>query len=58
MGNTTGFCIQDNEIEKIILKVKKILIRRKEKKAVGLWFERWEIVDKRKNYEFMIGYAR
>jgi len=50
--------IQDNEIKKIILKDKKIVIQRKEKKAVGLWFERWEIVDKRKIYEFMIEYAR
>jgi hypothetical protein len=49
--------IQDNEIEKIILKDKKIEILRKEKKAVGLWFERWEIADKRKIYEFMIEYA-
>jgi hypothetical protein len=49
--------IQDNEIEKIILKDKKIEILRKEKKAVGLWFERWELVDKRKIYEFMIEYA-
>jgi hypothetical protein len=45
MVKTTGFCILDNEIEKIILKDKKILIRRKEKKAVGLWFEQWEIVN-------------
>lgn len=50
--------IQDNEIEKIILKDKKIEIQRKEKKAVGLWFERWEIADKRKIYEFMIEYAQ
>jgi hypothetical protein len=50
--------IQDNEIEKIILKDKKIEIRRKEKKTVVFWFERWEIEDKRKVYEFMIEYAR
>jgi hypothetical protein len=53
-----GIIIRDNEIEKIILKDKKIEIQRKEKKAVGLWFERWEIEDKRKVYEFMIEYAR
>ena len=50
--------IQDNEIEKIVMKDKKIVIQRKEKKAVGFWFERWEIIDKRKIYEFMIEYAR
>ena len=50
--------IQNNEIEKIILKDKKIEIQRKEKKPVVLWFERWEIEDKRIVYEFMIDYAR
>jgi hypothetical protein len=50
--------IQDNEIEKIILRNKKIEIRRKEKKAVVLLFESWKLEDKTKVYEFLIDYAR
>jgi hypothetical protein len=50
--------IQDNEVEKIILRNKKIEIQRKEKKAVVLMFEPWKLEDKTKVYEFMIEYAR
>jgi hypothetical protein len=52
--------IQDTEIEKIILRNKKIEIQRKEKKAVVLPFEQWQwkLEDKTKVYEFMIEYAR
>ncbi|MCX6253674.1 MAG: hypothetical protein NTV31_04265 [Bacteroidia bacterium] len=50
--------IKDNEIEKILLKNNKIEIRRKEKKAVVLIFEKLKLEDKTKVYEFMIEYAR
>ena len=50
--------IQDNEIEKIILRSKKIKIQRKEKKALVLPFEQLKLEDKTKVYEFMIEYAR
>jgi hypothetical protein len=52
--------IQDTEIEKIILRNKKIEIQRKGKKAVVLPFEQWQwkLEDKTKVYEFMIEYAR
>jgi len=52
--------IQDTEIEKIILRNKKIEIQRKEKKAVVLPFGEWlwKLEDKTKVYEFMIEYAR
>jgi hypothetical protein len=52
--------IQDTEIEKIILRNKKIEIRRKVKKAVVLPLEDWiwKLEDKTKVYEFMIEYAR
>ncbi|MCX6335204.1 MAG: hypothetical protein NT092_13055 [Bacteroidia bacterium] len=50
--------IKDNEIEKILLKNNKIEIRRKEKKAVVLLFEKFKLEDKTKIYEFMIEYAR
>jgi hypothetical protein len=52
--------IQDTEIEKIILRNKKIEIRRKVKKAVVLPLEEWiwKLEDKTKVYEFMIAYAR
>jgi hypothetical protein len=52
--------IQDTEIEKIILRNKKIEIRRKVKKAVVLPLEEWiwKLEDKTKVYEFMIEYAR
>ena len=50
--------IRDYEIEKIFLKNNKIEIRRKEKKAVVLVFEKLELEDKTKVYEFMIEYAR
>jgi hypothetical protein len=52
--------IQDTEIEKIILRDKKIEIQRKGKKAVVLPFEQWQwkLEDKTKVYEFMIEYAR
>lgn len=52
--------IQDTEIEKIILRNKKIEIQRKGKKAVVLPFEQWQwkLEDKTKVYEFMIEFAR
>ena len=52
--------IQDTEIEKIILRNKKIEIHRKGKKAVILLFGEWlwKLEDKTKVYEFMIEYAR
>jgi hypothetical protein len=52
--------IQDTEIEKIILRNKKIEIQRKGKKAVVLLFGEWlwKLEDKTKVYEFMIEYAR
>jgi hypothetical protein len=52
--------IQDTEIEKIILRNKKIEIQRKWKKAVVLPFGEWlwKLEDKTKVYEFMIEYAR
>jgi hypothetical protein len=52
--------IQDTEIEKIILRNKKIEIQRKGKKAVVLPFGEWlwKLEDKTKVYEFMIEYAR
>jgi hypothetical protein len=52
--------ILDTEIEKIILRNKKIEIRRKEKKEVMLPFGEWlwKIEDKTKVYEFMKEYAR
>ena len=52
--------IKNNEIEKIILRNKKIEIQRKEKKAVVLPFGEWlwKLEDKTKVYEFMIEYAR
>jgi hypothetical protein len=52
--------IKDNEIEKIILRGKKLEIRRKGKKAVVLPFGEWlwKVEDKKKVYEFMIEYAR
>jgi hypothetical protein len=50
--------IKDNEIEKIILRNKKIEIQRKEKKAVVLLFDQWKLEDKTKVYGFMIEYAR
>jgi hypothetical protein len=50
--------IKDNEIGKIILRNEKIEIQRKEKKAIVLHFEKWELEDKKKVYEFMIEYAR
>lgn len=52
--------IQDTEIEKIILRNKKIEIQRKEKKAVVLPFGEWlwKLEGKTKVYEFMIEYAR
>ena len=52
--------IRDTEIEKIILRNKKIEIQRKGKKAVVLLFEQWQwkLEDKTKVYGFMIEYAR
>jgi hypothetical protein len=52
--------VKDNEIEKIIMRNKKIEILRKGKKAVVLTFEqwKWKLEDKTKVYEFMIEYAR
>jgi len=52
--------IQDTEIEKIILRNKKIEIQRKQKKTVVLPFGEWlwKLEDKTKVYEFMIEYAR
>jgi hypothetical protein len=52
--------IQDTEIEKIILRNRKIEIQRKGKKAVVLPFGEWlwKLEDKTKVYEFMIEYAR
>ena len=52
--------IINNEIEKIILRNKKIEILRKEKKAVILSFGDWlwKVEDKTKEYEFLIEYAR
>jgi hypothetical protein len=52
--------IQDTEIEKIILRNKKIEIQRKGKKAVVLLFGEWlwKLEDKTKVYEFMIEYAQ
>jgi hypothetical protein len=49
--------IKDNEIEKILMKNNKIEIRRKEKKAVVLMFEKLKLEDKTKIYKFMIEYA-
>lgn len=52
--------IQDTEIEKIILRNKKIEIQRKGKKAVILLFGEWlwKLEYKTKVYEFMIEYAQ
>ena len=52
--------IRNNEIEKIILRNKKIEIRRKEKKAVVLPFGEWlwKLEEKTKVYGFMIEYAQ
>lgn len=50
--------ISDNEIEKIILRNRKIEILRKGKKAIVLPFENWKLERKTKVYEFMIGYAK
>ncbi len=52
--------IKNNEIEKIILRDKKIEIQRKEKKAVVLPFGEWlwKLEDKTKVYKFIIEYAR
>jgi hypothetical protein len=52
--------VPDSEIEKIILRNKKIEIRRKGKKVVELPFEqwRWKLEDKTRVYEFFIEYAR
>jgi len=52
--------IQDTEIEKIILRNKKIEIQRKGKKTVVLPFGEWlwKLEDKTKVFEFMIEYAR
>jgi hypothetical protein len=52
--------IKNNEIEKIILKNKKIEIQRNEKKTVVLLFGEWlwKLEDKTKVYEFLIEYAR
>jgi hypothetical protein len=50
--------INDNEIERVILRNKAIEIRRKGKKAVVLPFVQWKLEDKTKVYEFMIEYAR
>ena len=52
--------IKNNEIEKIILRNKKIEIRRKGKKAVVLPFGEWlwKLEDKTEVYEFMIEYAQ
>jgi hypothetical protein len=58
--NIREIIIQDTEIEKIILRNKKIEIQRKGKKAVVLPFGEWlwKLEDKTKVYEFMIEYAR
>ena len=58
--NIREIMIQDTEIEKIILRNKKIEIQRKGKKAVVLPFGEWlwKLEDKTKVYEFMIEYAR
>ena len=58
--NLREIIIKNNEIEKIILRNKKIEIRRKEKKAVVLPFGEWlwKLEDKTKVYEFMIEYAQ
>jgi hypothetical protein len=52
--------IQDTEIEKIILRNKKIEILRKGKKTVVLPFGEWlwKLEDKTELYKFMIEYAR
>ena len=52
--------IKNNEIEKIILRNKKIEIQRKQKKTLVLPFGEWlwKLEDKTKVYEFMIEYAR
>jgi hypothetical protein len=52
--------IQNTEIEKIVLKNKKIEIQRKGKKAVALLFGEWlwKLEDKKKVYDFMLEYAR
>jgi len=50
--------IMENEIEKILLKINLIEIRRKEKEPVILIFEKMKLEDKTKVYEFMIEYAR
>jgi hypothetical protein len=58
--NIREIIIQDTEIEKIILRNKKIEIQRKGKKAVVLPFGEWlwKLEDKTKVYEFMIEYSR
>ena len=58
--NIREIIIQDTEIEKIILRNKKIEIQRKGKKAVVLPFGQWlwKLEDKIKVYEFMIEYAQ
>jgi len=52
--------IKNNEIEKIILRNKKIEIQRKQKKTLVLPFGEWlwKLEDKTKVYEFMIEYSR
>jgi hypothetical protein len=52
--------IKNNEIEKIILRNKKVEIQMKEKKPVVLLFGEWlwKLEDKTKVYEFMIEYAK
>ena len=52
--------IKNKEIEKIILRGKKIDIQRKEKKVVLLSFGEWlwKLEDKTRVYAFMIEYAR
>jgi hypothetical protein len=57
--NIRKIIIQDTEIEKIILRNKKIEIQRRGKKAVVLPFGEWlwKVEDKTKVYEFMIEYA-
>jgi hypothetical protein len=55
-----GYVININEIEKIILRNKKIEILRKNKKKVTLMFGDWlwKVEEKKKVYEFMIKYAQ
>jgi hypothetical protein len=54
------YVININEIEKIILRNKKIEILRKTKKKIVLSFGEWlwKVEDKRKVYEYMIKYAQ